>query len=242
MNLARYVLLTLFFALPIQAFASGAKSILMVVTSHDRIDEEHPTGLWLEEFAVPYEMFKAAGHEVAVASTKGGATPLDPRSHDEHSSKHHPDTLSALQSTSALALLDLATFDAVFFPGGHGTMFDLPNDPAVSKTVAHFIGKDQPAAFLCHGPAALVNATLPDGSSVIAGRRVTGFTNAEEDAVQLTDKMPFLLETRLTELGAEFTGADNFAEHVVTDGNLITGQNPASSKAAAEALLMRLND
>jgi putative intracellular protease/amidase len=236
-----YFLLSFLF-LPFTANSSAAepKSILMVVTSHGQIEEDHPTGIWLEEFALPYEMFVAAGHRVTVASPRGGKAPLDPRSTVDAEATYQTDTLLALEDTLGLDGLDLSAFDAVFFPGGHGTMFDLPVDDRVSAIAGYFLANDKPSAFVCHGPAALVNATLPDGTSVVAGRAVTGFTNAEEDAVKLTDKMPFLLESKLKELGAVFSGVDNFVEHIVTDGNLITGQNPASSKAAAEALLNQL--
>jgi putative intracellular protease/amidase len=198
-----------------------AGSILMVVTSHGEMDDGDATGLWLEEFAIPHTMFSYAGYTVTVASPLGGKTPVDPRSlseddaFDEHS-------LLALEDTVRLANVNLDAYDAVFFPGGHGTMFDLPENDSVHVTVAHFVAKDQPAAFVCHGPAALVGATLPDD---------------EERAVELDEAMPFLLETRLRELGAKFAGIDNFQEHVVVDGNLITGQNPASSEQAARALL-----
>lgn len=219
--------------------AEDTARILMVVTSHDRIDEAHPTGLWLEEFAEPYELFVAAGHQVTVASPKGGVAPVDPRSAGD-AERFAVDTMAALQNTVPLARLDPADFDAVFFPGGHGTMFDFPDDPAVVRAVNHAIAADLPLALVCHGPAALVGAVKPDGSPAAAGRRVTGFTNAEEEAVELTEEMPFLLETKLGEQGATFVGAANFVEHVVVDGNLVTGQNPASSAAAARALLERL--
>ncbi len=225
--------------LAVTASEQEARTILMVVTSHDRIDEAHSTGLWLEEFAEPYELFVAAGHQVTVASPKGGAAPVDPRSAGD-TERFAADTVAVLQQTVPLASLDPAGFDAVFFPGGHGTMFDFPDDPAVVRTVNHAIAADLPLALVCHGPAALVGAVKPDGSPAVAGRLVTGFTNAEEEAVELTDAMPFLLETRLAELGATFVGEANFVEHVVVDGNLVTGQNPASSAAAARALLERL--
>jgi len=214
-------------------------TILMVVTSHDQIEAGDPTGLWLEEFAIPYARFLAAGYAVTVASPKGGKAPIDPRSLGEDA-KPDPEALAALAKTVPLDGLDLDGYVAVFFPGGHGTMFDLPTSAVVQAAVAHFVAEDQPAAFVCHGPAALVGATLPDGSSVVKGRKLTGFTDAEEHAVKLADKMPFMLEARLRELGAEFAGAENWQEHVVVDGNLITGQNPASSGKAAEALLARL--
>jgi putative intracellular protease/amidase len=220
---------------------SGAApaSILMVVTSHDRIDADHKTGLWFEEFAVPFALFREAGYEVVVASPKGGDTPIDPGS---LSKDEVPDAkaLAALKGTQVLADVDLEKHVAVFFPGGHGTMFDLPGSKSVQAAVARFIESKRPTAFVCHGPAGLVGATLSDGTSVVKGRKVTGFTNSEEAAVKLTEKMPFLLETRLGELGGTFSGAENWAVHVVVDGNLITGQNPASSAKAAEAVLAQL--
>jgi len=237
------LLLTLFssflLATAMSVLAAEPSRILMVVTSHDRIDDTHPTGLWLEEFAIPYEIFTAAGHEVAVASTKGGTTPIDPRSLADRE-KFAPETLAALQSTDALASMNLSGYDAVFFPGGHGTMYDLPADINVAKAVTHFLEGQQPIALVCHGPAALVGATLADGTPAASGRKVTGFTNDEEKAVELDDVMPFLLETKLREQGATFIGASNFVAHVVVDGNLITGQNPASSADAAQALLKQL--
>ncbi len=224
-----------------QQAAEEPDAILMVVTSHGQIDAEHATGLWLEEFAVPYALFKEAGYDVTVASVKGGKAPVDPRSLEGDASTP-PDevALAALEETTALDGIDVDRYVAVFFPGGHGTMFDLPTSEKVGAAVAHFIASDRPAGFVCHGPAALVGATLPDGTSVVKGRRVTGFTDAEERAVELDEKMPFLLETRLRELGGEFAGADNWAEHVVVDGNLVTGQNPASSGKAARELLALL--
>lgn len=219
--------------------ARAEKRVLMVVTSHDRIDDAHPTGLWLEEFATPYELFRGEGYAVTVASTKGGAAPVDPRSLADKD-RFKPDTLDALKATVPLAGVALTDFDAVFFPGGHGTMYDLPNDAHVAAAVTHFLTQDLPIALVCHGPAALVGATLPDGSPAVKGRKVTAFTDAEERAVELDDEMPFLLETKLREQGGMFAGADNFVEHVVVDGNLVTGQNPASSEAAARALIQLL--
>ena len=211
----------------------------MVVTSHDRIPDGEKTGIWLEEFAVPYAQFLAAGHAVTVASPKGGKAPVDPRSL-EGDGEPDAKALAALEKTTKLDDIRLGDYAAVFFPGGHGTMFDLPDSKRVQEVVSFFVAQDQPAAFVCHGPAALVGAKLPDGTSVVKGRKVTGFTNAEEKAVKLDEKMPFLLETRLGELGASFAGAENWASHVVVDGNLITGQNPASSGETADALLKRL--
>lgn len=215
------------------------KRILLVVTSHAEIEKGKPTGLWLEEFAVPYELFRAAKHDITVASPRGGEAPVDPRSLADKKA-YQPDTMAALERTRRLAKQDLEEFDAVFFAGGHGTMFDLPDNPVVAKTVNYFLLQGKPIALVCHGPAALVGAKTPDGKPVVAGRRVTAFTDEEERAVELDKAMPFLLETRLRELGAEFSGGPNFAGRVVVDKNLITGQNPASSSAAAQELLKQL--
>lgn len=219
--------------------SAAGRRILMVVTSHGEIKEGHPTGLWLEEFAVPYELFRAEKHDVTVASLKGGKVPVDPRSLSDRV-KYQPETMAALQKARRLAKQDLDEFDAVFFPGGHGTMYDLPDNPKVAATVTHFLLQGQPIALICHGPAALVGAKTPDGKPVVAGRRLTAFTDSEERAVELDKLMPFLLETRLRELGADFSGGPDFAGRVVVDKNLITGQNPASSSAAARELLKQL--
>lgn len=215
--------------------------ILIVVTSHGQIDKEHPTGLWLEEFSVPYQAFIDAGYKVTVASPKGGKAPVDPRSLAEETKPENADAaMKLLENTVALSDVNLDQYDAVFFPGGHGTMFDLPDSQAVKKTVEYFMGKNLPAAFICHGPAALVGARDKSGQPLVKGRELTGFTNAEEKAVELDEVMPFLLETRLRDLGAVFKEAKAFSEHVVVDGQLVTGQNPASSGGAARALLKLL--
>ncbi len=215
--------------------------ILIIVTSASQTDSGKTTGIWLEEFAVPYQMFVAAGHEVTVASPRGGVAPVDPRSTaDGTAPANAKEALAILADTRPLAEIDLTKYDAVFFPGGHGTMFDLPTDPHVRRAVGVFLEADKPAAFVCHGPAALTGARNAAGVPYVKGRKVTGFTNEEEDAVNLTADMPFLLETKLKELGGTFSGAPAFQAHTVTDGNLITGQNPASSAGAAQALLDRL--
>ena len=213
--------------------------ILMIVTSHGRIDPQHPTGLWLEEFAVPHEVFTEAGYEVIVASPEGGKAPVDPRSLPEDPTGAERKALRLLDSTEKLDAVLLEKAGGVFFSGGHGTMFDFPTHPEVKQVVEQAFEAGTPIALVCHGPAALVGAEL-DGEPVVRGRKVTGFTNQEEEAVNLTDEMPFLLEDRLKEQGATFVGAPNFQENVVTDGNLVTGQNPASSRATAKALLERI--
>lgn len=219
------------------------KSVLMVVTSHDAIDTEHPTGLWFEEFAVPYTLFRNQGYAITVASPKGGDAPVDPRSLEKYEAT--PDNEAARAALKATRRLDpslrAADFDAIFFPGGHGTMFDLPGNPEVQRLVAEFVQADKVLASVCHGPACLVGALLRDGTPVVKGRKVTSFTDQEERAVELDRHMPFLLESRLRELGAEFVPAANWQDNVVVDGKLVTGQNPQSSASAARAVIRLLS-
>jgi putative intracellular protease/amidase len=214
--------------------------ILLIVTSHGEMDNQKATGVWLEEFAVPYEVFTDAGYQVIVASPKGGAAPIDPRSLPENPTESEQAAMHLLKSTMPLSQLPDLPYKGIFFAGGHGTMFDFPTDPKVQKLVGEAMAADTPLALVCHGPAALVGAETADGEPVAKGRRLTGFTNSEEKAVELVDEMPFLLESRLREQGAEFSAEENFKEHVVVDRNLVTGQNPASSRKAAEELLLRI--
>lgn len=216
---------------------SDQKSILLIVTSHDQIDAEHPTGLWFEEFAVPYQLFRQKGYFVTVASLKGGQTPIDPRSvPNAEQAEAHAEALQALKETQPLSSVNTDDYDAVFFPGGHGTMYDLPSSE-VGQIASQFTEAQKVVAAVCHGPAGLVEAKRSDGTPLVQGRKVTGFTNAEEQAVELDKLMPFLLESRLRELGAEFVAASNWSDNVVVDGNLITGQNPQSSGSTAKAVI-----
>jgi len=217
------------------------KSILIVVTSYARIDAEHPTGLWFEEFAVPYECFAEAGYLVTVASIKGGMAPIDPRSlPEDQEAMAVKGPMAALQHTQRLLEVDVSEYDAVFFPGGHGTMFDFPHSHEVAELVAHYLEQGKVVAAVCHGPAALTHAKYADGSAVVKGRKLTAFSNEEERAVQLDGLMPFLLEDQLRALGAEVQVKPNWQVHVVVDANLITGQNPQSSLKTAEALIQVL--
>jgi putative intracellular protease/amidase len=219
---------------------SDNKNILIIVTSHDQIDAEHPTGLWFEEFAVPYQLFREKGYVVTVASPKGGQTPIDPRSvPDPEQAEAHAEALQALKETQPLSSVNTENYHAVFFPGGHGTMYDLPS-PEIGRIVSQFADAEKVVAAVCHGPAALVEAKNSDGTPLVQARKVTGFTNAEEQAVELDKLMPFLLESRLRELGAEFDAASNWSDHVIVDGKLITGQNPQSSGSAANAVIEAL--
>lgn len=218
------------------------RNILMVVTSHANIDATHRTGLWFEEFAIPYTLFLKAGYAVTVASPRGGEAPIDPRSLESYAATSANEAARAvLRDTRRLdSAVSAVQFDAVFFPGGHGTMFDLPDDRHVQRLVSEFAQANKVLASVCHGPACLVGAMLPNGKPLVQGRKVTGFTDDEERAVQLDKHMPFLLESKLRELGAEFIPAVNWEDHVVVDGTLVTGQNPQSSGSAARAVMRLL--
>ena len=218
-----------------------AGMILMVLTSAGQMPNGEPTGVWLEEFSVPYDLFVEAGYAVTVASPNGGPVPIDPRSITESTMPENgARAMEVLKDSTPLKIVTSGCYNAVFFPGGHGTMFDLPSSQAVSETVESFLLSDRPTAFVCHGPAALVGVKGDDGQPIVQGRTLTGFTDSEEHAVNLQDAVPFLLQSKLEELGATFQGGPDFQPNVVVDGNLITGQNPASSREAALALLEQL--
>lgn len=214
--------------------------ILFVVTSHDRIDEEKPTGIWLSEFAEPYELFVQAGYQITVASVRGGKAPIDPRSLPKDETQW-AEAIAALEQTVPLSSVVEDPFDAVFLPGGHGTMYDLPGNPELERILRSMDDSKKIIAAVCHGPAGLVNMKRSDGQDFVRGRRLTAFTNAEEKAAQLDTYMPFLLETRLREQGADFQGKPLWTDHVVIDGHLITGQNPQSGLSAARAVVEQLS-
>ncbi|MEO7814087.1 MAG: type 1 glutamine amidotransferase domain-containing protein [Sphingomicrobium sp.] len=222
--------------------------ILMVLTSHDQLgDTGKKTGFWLEEFAGPYYVLKDAGADITLASPKGGQPPLDPKSdapdaQTEATKRFKADTAAQahLAETQILSTIDASKFDGVFFPGGHGPLWDLAKDADAKAIIESTLAADRPVAFVCHAPAILTNAAAPNGDPLVKGRKVTGFTNAEEGAVGLTDIVPFLLEDALKAQGADFSEGGPFTSHVVTDGLLITGQSPPSSEATAEALLKAL--
>ena len=222
--------------------------ILMVLTSHDQLgDTGKKTGFWLEEFAAPYYVLKDAGHEITLASPKGGQPPLDPKSDEPASQtdatrrfKSDQEAQAQLASTERLDSIRSSDFDGVFYPGGHGPLWDLAEDAHSKALIEQTLANGKPVALVCHAPAVLKNVTATDGRPLVAGKRVTGFTNEEEEAVGLTEVVPFLLEDVLKQLGAKFSKAAPFKPHVVREGLLITGQNPASSEPAAEALLEAL--
>jgi len=218
-----------------------SKRILMIVTSHSRIDDSHDTGIWFEEFSVPYNRFLKQGYQVAVMSPAGGDAPLDANSLADYlATDENEAAKAALKGLSALdGKVQAGEYDAVFFPGGHGTMFDLPDNPHVQRLIEDFYSAGKPVVSVCHGPACLVNV-MNKGVPLVKGRKVAAFTNSEERVVQLDQLMPFLLESRLRELGARFVVADNWADNTVVDGNLITGQNPQSSGSAADEMIKLL--
>jgi putative intracellular protease/amidase len=223
--------------------------ILMVLTSHARLgDTGAKTGFWLEEFAAPYYVFKDAGAEVTLASPRGGQPPLDPKSDAPDAQtaatrRFAGDAAAqaALASTRKLAELRADDYDAVFYPGGHGPLWDLAEDRDSIALIEAFDRAGKPIGAVCHAPAALRHVRAADGTPLVRGRRVTGFSNEEEEGVQLTQVVPFLLEDMLGGHGARYESGPAWQPHVVEDGRLVTGQNPASSEAAAEALLRQLS-
>lgn len=222
--------------------------ILMVLTSHDQLgDTGKKTGFWLEEFAAPYYAFKDAGADVVLASPAGGQPPLDPKSdlpdfqtETTHRFKADPDAQQALANTVRLDTVNPADFDTVFYPGGHGPLWDLAELPASIQLIEAFERAGKPIGFVCHAPGVLRHVKAADGSPLVKGRKVTGFTNSEEAAVELTDVVPFLVEDEFKKLGATYEKGGDWAPFVVVDGKLVTGQNPASSEDAAKALLDQL--
>ncbi|WP_417763458.1 type 1 glutamine amidotransferase domain-containing protein [Shewanella sp.] len=223
--------------------------ILMVLTSHSELGNTgEKTGFWLEEFAAPYYTFKDAGAEVVLASPEGGQPPLDPKSaleafQTELTHRFNDDVAAqqALANTVKLANVEADDFDAVFYPGGHGPLWDLTNSADSIKLIEAFTAANKVTGFVCHAPAVLRNVKASNGEALIKGRNVTGFTNGEEAGVQLTDVVPFLIEDEFIRLGANYTKAEDWSSYVVEDGKLITGQNPASSAAVATAMLAQLH-
>lgn len=222
--------------------------ILMVLTSHDQLGNTgKKTGFWLEEFAAPYYVFHDAEAEITLASPKGGQPPLDPKSDEADAQtpaterfKKDAEAQAALASTHKLAEIDVRSYDAVFYPGGHGPLWDLTEDPHSIQIIEKAIEAGKPVAAVCHAPGVLKNVKGNDGKSLVNGKKVTGFTNSEEEAVGLTDIVPFLVEDMLKANGGIYSKGADWSEFVLEDGLLITGQNPASSEKAAQMLLEQL--
>ncbi|ALK96381.1 dimethylallyltransferase [Massilia sp. WF1] len=224
------------------------KKILMVLTSHDQLgDTGKKTGFWLEEFAAPYYVLKDAGASITVVSPAGGQPPLDPKSDAPDAQtdatrrfKADPAAQAVLASTGKLSEVKAEDFDAVFYPGGHGPLWDLAEDRHSIALIEAMAAADKPVAAVCHAPGVLRHVKGADGKALVEGRKVTGFTNTEEEAVGLTKVVPFLVEDMLKANGGQYSKGADWQSYVVTDGKLVTGQNPASSEAGAEALLKLL--
>lgn len=222
--------------------------ILMVLTSHDQLGNTgKKTGFWLEEFAAPFYVFKDAGATITVATPKGGQPPLDPRSDDPDSHTAATKRFSSdkesqrvLANTVKLSTVKPGDYDAVFYPGGHGPLWDLAEDRDSIALIEAMFAAGKPVAAVCHGPAVFRHTMAKDGTPLVSGKSVTGFANTEEEAVALTKVVPFLLEDVLKQNGGKYSKAADFQPHVVTDGNLVTGQNPPSSEAAAKAVMLLL--
>ena len=224
--------------------------ILMVLTSHDQMgDTGHKTGFWLEEFTAPFYVFKDAGADITLASPKGGQPPVDPNSEAEdaltESTRRFSEDTHAremLASTRKLADVDMNQYDAIFYPGGHGPLWDLAEDDKSIALIKTAYEQDKVIGAVCHAPAVFKNVFIKPDQNIVGGREVTGFSNTEEDAVQLTNIVPFLLEDMLKQNNARYSRGDDWAPHIVVDGKLITGQNPASSEGAAKAVVQALQE
>ncbi len=222
--------------------------ILMVLTSHDELGNTgHKTGFWLEEFAAPFYLFKDAGAQITLASPLGGQPPLDPKSDEAafqtpatERFKQDAASQALLAATHKLVDIQAEAFDAVFYPGGHGPLWDLAEDQTSIGLIERFYAAGKPVAAVCHAPGVFRHTRKPDGSPLVKGLKATGFTNSEEEAVQLTEIVPFLVEEMLLANGAEYQKGADWLPFAVVDGQLITGQNPASSELVAEKLLAQL--
>lgn len=222
--------------------------ILMVLTSHDKLgDTGRKTGFWLEEFAAPYFVFKDAGADITLTSPQGGQPPLDPKSDEPDAQtlatqrfREDKDAQAALAATVRLAEVSALDYDAVFYPGGHGPLWDLAESQDSIALIETMHRDGKPVALVCHAPGVLRHVKGPNGEPLVKGKTVAGFTNTEEAAVGLTAIVPFLVEDELVRAGGHYSKAADWQPHVVQDGNLITGQNPASSEEAARLLLQQL--
>lgn len=233
----------------VNAAAYDLMKVLIVLTSHDRLgDTGEKTGFWLEEFASPYYRLKDAGAQITLASPLGGQPPLDPKSHepdfqteDTRRFDVDPAAQAQLASTEVLSAVNTGDFDAVFYPGGHGPLWDLYDDQDSISLIESFVTEGKPVAAVCHAPAVLLQAKDSSGEPLVKGKKVTGFSNSEEAAVGLTEVVPYLLQDELTAQGGVYQKAEDWNSLAVVDGLLITGQNPASSAAAAECLIDALS-
>ncbi|NQX82658.1 MAG: type 1 glutamine amidotransferase domain-containing protein [Flavobacteriaceae bacterium] len=249
--LSKSILVMLFIALSITSYSQKkeVKKVLFVVTSHDKLgDTGDKTGLWIEEFANPYYYMIDKGVEIDIASPKGGQAPIDPKSeladYQTEATKRFykdKDTQSKLSKTLKLSKVKHDDYDAVFYPGGHGPLWDLAEDRNSIKLIESFYNNGKPVAFVCHAPAALKNVKNKNGQFLVKGKKVTSFTNSEELAVGLRDIVPFLVEDMLNKNGGNYVKGADWTAFAVEDGLLITGQNPQSSSLVAEKLFNKIN-
>jgi putative intracellular protease/amidase len=222
--------------------------VLIVLTSHSDLGNTgEKTGFWIEEFAAPYYVLADAGVDLTIASPKGGQPPVDPKSEapdaqTASTKRFYSDyeLIDKVAHTLELSEVDESDYDAVFYPGGHGPLWDLATDAQSIELIENFVKRNKPVVFVCHAPAALVNVKAPNGEPLVKDKEVTGFSNSEEEAVKLTEVVPFLLEDEIKKLGGQYSSGPDWGVYVKKDGLLITGQNPASSEAAAKALLEEL--
>lgn len=217
------------------------KKILIVVTNFSGNENIKETGVWLEEFAVPYLVFRDTGYELTVASPLGGFSPVDEGSMSCSNPEEWDECIKILRNTTRLTEINYRDYDGIFLPGGHGPMFDLANDLVLKEIVEHFYEKDKIVSAVCHGPAGLILAKDKKGDSILKDKKVTCFTNKEEHIVKKDELVPFLLETKIRELGAKFEDAAPWSEHICVDKNLITGQNPQSALLLAEKVVEALS-
>jgi putative intracellular protease/amidase len=224
--------------------------VLIVLTSHGELGNTgEKTGFWIEEFASPYYVLADAGAELTLASPKGGQPPVDPKSESADAQSSYTkrfygdyDLIDKVAHTFKLSEINEADYDAVFYPGGHGPLWDLATDATSIALIENFYKNNKPVAFVCHAPAAVLKVKAPEGEPLVKGKEVTGFSDSEEEEVKLTKVVPFLLEDELKKLGAHYSKGDNWNSYVKEDGLLITGQNPASSEAVAKLLLIAINN
>lgn len=224
--------------------------VLIVLTSHSQLGNTgKKTGFWIEEFATPYYVLADAGVNLTIASPKGGQPPIDPKSDEPDAQtdatkrfKNDTDLKEKLSQSVKLSEINEKDFDAVFYPGGHGPLWDLANDEKSITLIQEFLSSNKPVAMVCHAPGALINVKNTDGSPLVEGKAVTGFSNSEEEAVELTDVVPFLLEDEFKKLGGHYSKGPDWGSYVKKDGLLITGQNPGSSEEAANVLLKVLKE
>lgn len=212
----------------------------MVLTSTDKMGEDKPTGTWLSEFADAYLAFKKQGYDVTISSIKGGKAPVDPGSIDENTPQETLEAEKYIADTISIEEVEMGDYDVIFLPGGHGTMFDFPGNKKLQRLLREFYEADRYIVSVCHGPAGLVGATLSNGEPLVKGKKISAFTDAEERDTTFDALMPFLLESKLRELGAIVIPAPNWSEYSVKDGKILTGQNPQSTLSVVEQLIRNL--